>query len=680
MVDPSPAPSPMPQVGVVLAGRYRLEASLGAGGMAEVFRALDLNSGRRVAVKVLRTQLTARPEAVQRFRREGQVLAALKNPAVVAADAVLEHDGWLFLVMELLEGETLGARIRRGPMGVRELAPIVAGCAAGLSAAHQQGVVHRDLKPDNIFLCRLTGHGMQVKILDFGVSKVRGHEALTQTGQVLGTPRYMCPEQLGAEPDVDPRVDIYALGVILYEALAGGLSPFVAATPTDLIVAILHGKAVPLRSVRADVPAAVEAVVQRAMAKVRAARYASVAELAEAFLEAAAFEPQAEPRPAPDTSALGSMRTLGAGTTGPGPSGAGPSGGALGPAAIPPAPGGKDAAPLREGTFSDVAAFVSAPRDGRGAATASPAPPGRPIPQTAYSELVLAPALSDASVAAASSPATSPPGPKESPSIASPTSGLPSSRPRSSAFRTGALLVAVGLLAGGLAAGTAIAALTWLSQAEGLRGPAPPPPPLDAAPAADAPADPDGGVRSTSEAAPGHRAAPAAGDLSASDPPEPAAAEVEAETAAPGASAPGAPPETAPGAEGPSLAGGGGPTREGGPGAGSPRRGGGDRAAPPEERAEEPARGSPDPAVDPIVAATRALARGDAAECVDILDDVIARGGSATALRRRAECLLRLGEVPEAIRDFRRFCRVAPDHPAIVEVREVLEGLGQSCP
>jgi len=658
MVDPQPAPSPMPQVGVVLAGRYRLEASLGAGGMAEVFRALDLGSGQRVAVKVLRTQLVARPEAVQRFRREGQVLSALKNPAVVAAEAVLEHDGWLFLVMELLEGETLGARIKRGPMSVRDLAPIVAGCAAGLSAAHQIGVVHRDLKPDNIFLCRLPGDGVQVKILDFGVSKVRGHEALTQTGQVLGTPRYMCPEQLGAEPDVDPRVDVYALGVILYEALAGGVSPFLAATPTDLIVAILHGKAVPLRSVRADVPAAVEAVVQRAMAKVRAARYASVAELAEAFLDAAAFERRTDPRPAPDTSALGSMRTLGAGH----------SPAELGQSVTRPGPGGRVTEPLREGTFSDLAAFSAAPVVEGGGAPPVPARAGRPIPQTAYSEMAIEPVLRDGPTPGASSVRVSLPGAVEPPPSEPPPSGLPSS----STLRSGALLVVAGLLAGGLAAGTAIAALTWFSQAEGLGSSAPPPPPADAgSAAADAPVALGGAAVLAPEPAASERGAPAPAGEAPAEGHDGASTEVEATADA----LPPAPAEASAGADG---AGDAIPAEASAP---SPaRRGGGGRAAPPEERTEAPAAGGTEPAVDPIVAATRALARGDAAECVDILDDVIARGGSATALRRRAECLLRLGEVPEAIRDFRRFCRIAPDHPAIAEVREVLEGLGQSCP
>ena len=140
----------------------------------------------------------------------------------------------------------------------QELAPIVAGACGGLSAAHDAGIVHRDLKPDNLFLAETT-QGMQVKLLDFGISKVTGSDKLTHTGEVLGTPRYMAPEQLSAERDLDGRTDVYALGVILYEALAGS-PPFVASTPTDLIIAILHGKSAPLRSFRPDLGPDVEAM------------------------------------------------------------------------------------------------------------------------------------------------------------------------------------------------------------------------------------------------------------------------------------------------------------------------------------------------------------------------------------------------------------------------------------
>jgi serine/threonine-protein kinase len=672
---------------MVLGERYRLEVTLGSGGMADVFRALDLITGRRVAVKVLRQQLVESPEAVQRFRREGQVLAALKNPAIVGVESVFEQPSGVFLVMELLEGETLGARMKRGPLSIRELAPIVAGCAAGLSAAHQHGVVHRDLKPDNVFLTELPSGEVQVKVLDFGVSKVRGEERLTQTGQVLGTPRYMSPEQLGAEPDVDARVDVYALGVILYEALSGGRSPFVASTPTDLIVAILNGKIIPLRSVKPDVPAAIEAVVLRSMSKVRAARYESVAGLAEAFFEAGAFELKA-PLPAPaGTSALGSMRTVALGQQG----------GELALAATKLAPSEKAAPsePLREGTFSELGAFDIKP----GTPSAAPAQPAaidpniaatrspRVIPPTAVSSAVepAAPISEtrppDAARPAAPRVEVSDPGwvPEPAPAPTSPV-------------RTVLSLVLVGLLAGGLAAGAAIAVLTWLSNArEGIAPPPPPPPPpvalatddaevADAGPSAAAATGAVlGGAAGTTAATDRGSGGEARGESGASE--SGAGAGGSSESAAGGA---GGSASTGSGGSGGGERGGGGSgsggAGDGTSGGGSGSGGGGSGGAGGGTSGGGSGGGDEGP-VDPITAATRALRRGDVAECIDILDDVIARSPTPMAFRRRADCLLRAGEVSEAISDYRRFCgSVLPDHPAISEVREILEGLGQTCP
>src|SRR5690606_6007172 len=298
------------EVGAIVAGRYRLEQHLGEGGMAEVFRAEDRETGRRVAVKVLRPDIATNPEAVERTKREGEILSRLDNPAIVSVEAWGElDDGGVFLVMELLEGETLGMRMRRGLMDPAEVAPIVAGTCAGLHAAHARGIVHRDLKPDNIFLCP-TDQGLQVKLLDFGISKVYGGEKLTQTGEVLGTPRYMSPEQLGAEPDVDARVDVYALGVMLYEALAGK-PPFLGATPTDLIVAILNGKVAPLRAVRPELPEEVESVVMRALNRVRVARFDTAMEMAEAYVDAAGGVVAARPQQhrGMATRAMGGMRS-----------------------------------------------------------------------------------------------------------------------------------------------------------------------------------------------------------------------------------------------------------------------------------------------------------------------------------------------------------------------------------
>ena len=274
------------ELGETIAGRFVLERALGEGGMAEVYAARDKQNGNIVALKLLKP--TDEPaEAAARLRREAAVLEQVQVPAVVRIETYGQTaDGRLFIAMELLEGETLGQRMRRSKrLSPGELAPIVAGVAAGLGAAHEQGIVHRDLKPDNVFLCQGNPKApVQVKLLDFGISKVYGvQERLTRTGQVLGTPRYMAPEQLCAEPDLDAQVDLYALGVMLYEALSG-TPPFVATSPSELVVAILHGKTTPLRSLCPELSVELEAVVMRAMARAPEARFATVHELAEAFL------------------------------------------------------------------------------------------------------------------------------------------------------------------------------------------------------------------------------------------------------------------------------------------------------------------------------------------------------------------------------------------------------------
>jgi serine/threonine-protein kinase len=690
---------------MVLGGRYRLERALGAGGMAEVFEGTDLSTGHRLAVKVLRPHLAESAEAVLRFRREGQVLAALKNPAVVAIEAVQElTDGRIFIVMELLEGETLGTRMKRGALTTNQLAPIVAGCAAGLAAAHAHGVVHRDLKPDNIFLARLPNGDDQLKLLDFGVSKVRGEEKLTQTGQVLGTPRYMSPEQLGAEPDIDGRVDVYALGVILYEALSGGKSPFLASTPTDLIVAILNGKVVPLRSVQPNVPPALEAVVLRAMAKVRSARYASATELAEAFFDAGDI--QAKPAPKQlGTSALGSMRTVAFGgellvapsepTQSQREYAQGPGGLAQGTFSELPA---FDVRPVQRGTLEPQESSPAGPMVARmSLPDAGPASP-RAIPPTSLSPAIVLPEPTVGPTEPTAHPLASTrpqlggraDQERRHPAVRHDPSGRVSQLPPEplpmSRIPSGLVLIVAGLLAGGLAAGAVIATLTWLQQASGSMPEVPPPPPPmliippDAGPDAPSLAAATGAIvgeatergRTTTGATAGGSAASRAGEAATAEAsptpstttPTPTPATATTPATVPPATVPPAtvPPATVP------------------PAAATPA------AATEVPRGRDPAPRPPpsetggSEGVDPVIAASRALARGDARECVDILDDVIASGGTPLALRRRADCLARLGEMGPAIRDYQRFCRVVPDHPAITEVREILEGLGQSCP
>ena len=212
-----------PRAGEMVAGRYRIERPLGEGGMAQVFQATDLAGGAAVALKILRREVAESPEAVRRLRQEGEVLSQLQHPAIVSVHTYGQlESGQLFLAMELLEGETLRERLRRETrLDPEPLAPVVAGIVAGLEAAHGAGVVHRDLKPDNVFLARLPGQtGFQVKILDFGISKVAGGDRLTRTGQVLGTPRYMAPEHF-LRRQLGPQTDVFALASTFYEMLAG---------------------------------------------------------------------------------------------------------------------------------------------------------------------------------------------------------------------------------------------------------------------------------------------------------------------------------------------------------------------------------------------------------------------------------------------------------------------------
>jgi serine/threonine-protein kinase len=283
--DEAGRPSQLPPVGAVLAGRWHLEEQLAAGGMGAVFRAVDA-SGTRVAIKVLHPELASQTELRRRFRRESSILAALDHPGIVRIlDTGTDERDRSYTVMELLDGETLQARIERGgPMSPQALAPIVAQVCDALAAVHEHGVVHGDLKPANVFLV-VEGDAERATLVDFGLSKVHGLDRLTQTGEVIGTPAYMAPELLTGDGGLDGRVDSYALGVILYEALSGTL-PFTERNPGKLMFDVVMGKSVPLTEVAAGVPDAVAAVVERAMATPRDARFGSPTALAEAYARA----------------------------------------------------------------------------------------------------------------------------------------------------------------------------------------------------------------------------------------------------------------------------------------------------------------------------------------------------------------------------------------------------------
>jgi eukaryotic-like serine/threonine-protein kinase len=256
---PADAGADAPSVVGTTLGHYRITSLLGRGGMGEVYRARDLRLDREVAVKILPPRLANDPEALPRFEREAKAVAALSHPNILAIHDFGHEGGVHYAVMELLEGETLRARVSRGPLPWRQAARIAAAVADGLAAAHARGIIHRDLKPENVFL---NADG-QVKILDFGIARVRRQlgapagagEAVTllettEPGRIIGTIGYMSPEQLRGEP-TDAPSDIFSLGTVLFEMVAGE-RPFARESVTETMAAILRDEPPPLTGLRLD--------------------------------------------------------------------------------------------------------------------------------------------------------------------------------------------------------------------------------------------------------------------------------------------------------------------------------------------------------------------------------------------------------------------------------------------
>jgi len=259
----------------VLGGRYELLSLLGQGGMAEVHSALDHLLGRPVAIKLLRDHLASDDRAVARFRREARAVAALCHPNIVSVYDIGFDGDAPFIVMELVQGEALSQLIYREaplpPEGVAEVGETV---AQALAFAHDAGIVHRDVKPSNIMLTR-SGH---VKVLDFGIARVLSWTPLTDAASVQGTAEYVSPEQAQGR-ELDGRSDIYSLGSVLYEMLAGR-PPFVGETPLAVAYKHLHEDPPPLHSIRADVPAALDGMVAKCLAKDPNDRYQRASRLA----------------------------------------------------------------------------------------------------------------------------------------------------------------------------------------------------------------------------------------------------------------------------------------------------------------------------------------------------------------------------------------------------------------
>ena len=263
-------------------GPYEIAELIGAGGMGEVYRAHDTRLGRDVAIKVLPGAFAQDADRLARFEREARSIAALSHQNILAIHDTGTHDGHVFVVTELLEGETLRARVQQGPMPVRKATDIAMQIARGLAAAHDKGIVHRDLKPENVFL-REDGH---VKILDFGLARstvassgaTETIAAVTDPGTVMGTVGYMAPEQMRGQA-VDARTDLFALGTVLYEMLSGQRA-FKGDTAADTMIAIVKEDPPELAALRPDIPPALQRIVRHCLEKNPVERFQSARDVA----------------------------------------------------------------------------------------------------------------------------------------------------------------------------------------------------------------------------------------------------------------------------------------------------------------------------------------------------------------------------------------------------------------
>ena len=294
---------------------YKVVSALGAGGMGEVYLAEDTRLGRRVALKFLPARFTAEGEPLRRFRQEARAASALNHPNILTIHEVGESAGRHYIATEFVEGETLRDRMGRGPLPTREALDVAAQIAGALSAAHEVGVVHRDVKPENVMLRR----DRLVKVLDFGLAKLTqggaaGPEATTRVqttpGLVMGTPQYMSPEQARGLA-VDARTDVFSLGCVLYEMVAGR-APFGGETTTDVLVSIVEREPPPLQSHRPEAPTELQRILTKALAKNPDERYQTAKDLAvdlkalsEELRLAAKLGRAGQPAPSGETAAGG---------------------------------------------------------------------------------------------------------------------------------------------------------------------------------------------------------------------------------------------------------------------------------------------------------------------------------------------------------------------------------------
>jgi hypothetical protein len=281
-------------------GSYKIVGRLGAGGMGEVYRATHLHIERDVAIKVLLPGLTRDPGAVARFMAEARATSLIRHPGIIEVlDCAVHADGRIYIVMELLSGENLGQMLnRQGSVAndLRGACALIAQIASAVAAAHERGVIHRDLKPDNVFLHRpASGDRVQVKVLDFGIAKLLSPKFLntrqTKTGDILGTPLYMAPEQCRGHGGIDQRTDVYALGCIAYQLLAGR-PPFLHEGAGDLLIAHVLEDPPDLASLAPGVPPALRRLVMHMLMKLPDDRPGTMAEVLRRIEEIAADVPE----------------------------------------------------------------------------------------------------------------------------------------------------------------------------------------------------------------------------------------------------------------------------------------------------------------------------------------------------------------------------------------------------
>jgi serine/threonine-protein kinase len=403
-------------------GPYQIQALLGSGGMATVYRGLDIHLQRPVAIKVLSTTLAGDPDYVRRFKREAQLIASLRHPNVAQVYAFGEQGGAPYMVQELLPGPTLEERLRELAAAGRllpraDVLAVVSQLAAALGAAHALGVIHRDVKPSNA----ITNAQGELVLTDFGIARSAADTNLTQPGVVMGTPAYVAPEQAISSAALTPAADIYALGVLLFQLLTGRL-PFEADTPTAVVIKHLYEAPPALGQLRADLPPAIDAVVKRALEKEPADRYQRAEDLAAALAQA--WPAVAAPSSPAAIHSLPTTAWTPPGAAAP-PASAGPTQArqpAVAPVAHPPATAPRRASPLPLlGAALIVLLIIGGLAAWRGGAAGTAAPAAAPTPAAATA--VVAASLPDPTLAPTADTAPAPtaapaPPPTEAPTAA----------------------------------------------------------------------------------------------------------------------------------------------------------------------------------------------------------------------------------------------------------------------